>query len=166
MDNKKILVIYYSRSGVTKKVGQLISESLNCDIEEIEDTKNRKGIWGFIVSGKDSVFKKETVIKNIEKDPSEYDLVIIGTPVWASNMSCGVRTYINKNKDKLSNVAFFTTLGGGDSSKAFENMKNLCGANPLATLSIRDKDVINDRNSNYIDNFIDELKSKVNNSHS
>lgn len=166
MDNKKILVVYYSRSGITKKVVQLISKSLNCDMEEIEDTKNRRGIWGFIVSGKDGLFQKETRIKNTTNKPSEYDLVIICTPIWAGNMSCGVRTYINQNKEQLNNVAFVATSGGGDSSKALESMSNLCGKEALDTLSLRDKEVKNNISNNRINDFIDDLRAKVKNSHS
>ncbi|MDY6965570.1 MAG: hypothetical protein SVM80_06305 [Halobacteriota archaeon] len=36
-------LVYYSRTGTTKKVADAISDIINCDIEEIVDTKDRSG---------------------------------------------------------------------------------------------------------------------------
>jgi len=47
----KILVVFYSRSGRTKKIAEAISDILKCDKEEIFDLKNRKGIPGFLSAG-------------------------------------------------------------------------------------------------------------------
>ena len=77
----KALVVYYSRKGRTKKVAETISNIISCDIEEIADTKDRTGLLGYIHSGRQAMKKKLTAIKNTEKEPSKYDLVIIGTPV-------------------------------------------------------------------------------------
>ncbi|MEI6774938.1 MAG: hypothetical protein WCL18_09565 [bacterium] len=41
---KKILVLYYSRTGITKKLATFIGDVLDADIEEIVDTKNRSGV--------------------------------------------------------------------------------------------------------------------------
>jgi flavodoxin len=41
---KKILVVYYSRTGMTKKLANSIANLLFADIEEIVDTKNRSGL--------------------------------------------------------------------------------------------------------------------------
>jgi flavodoxin len=38
---KKILVVYYSRTGITKKLARSIVDILSADGEEIVDTKNR-----------------------------------------------------------------------------------------------------------------------------
>lgn len=35
----KTLLVYYSRTGVTRMIADTISESVKCDIEEIVDTK-------------------------------------------------------------------------------------------------------------------------------
>ena len=70
----KALVIYYSRTGRTKKVAETILNNLSCDIEEIVDIKKRTGPLGFFHSGRQVIKKKLSVIKNTEKEPSEYDL--------------------------------------------------------------------------------------------
>jgi len=138
----KTLVVYYSRSGNTKKVAEEISNRIKCDIEEIIDNKNRKGIIGWLRSGRDAHSKKLTTIKEIIKDPSKYDLVAIGTPVWAGLMAPAVRTYIYENKGKFKNVGFFCTCGSSPGDiKTFEEMEDYIGITPLSKLSITTKEL-------------------------
>ena len=44
--NMKILIAYYSRTGVTRKIAEKLKEKLGCDIEEIESVKDRSGMGG------------------------------------------------------------------------------------------------------------------------
>ena len=113
----KILVVFYSRSGKTKKVAGKISELLKCEIEEIIDMKNRKGIPGFLSAGTDANLRKLTAIKEIKNNPSLYDLVIVGTPIWSSNISTPIRTYLFLYKEEFKKVAFFCTRLGLDFKK-------------------------------------------------
>jgi flavodoxin len=138
----KPLVVFYSRSGVTRKVAESLSQKLGCDVEEVVDTKNRGGLWGYITSGYGANRKRLTVIRDTKYDPSQYDLVIIGTPVWAGLMSVPIRTYITKNMDKLKRVAFFCTLGSKDAPRIFPDMEELCGKRPVGTAMFRKGDVM------------------------
>lgn len=106
----KILIAYYSKTGITKRVANDLAKKLNADIDEIIDLKNRSGIFGWILGGRDAMKGYLTEIKTI-KNPKDYDLVIIGTPVWAANSTPAVRTYIHQFKDQLKKVAVFSTSG-------------------------------------------------------
>ncbi|MDP3065447.1 MAG: flavodoxin [Methanobacteriaceae archaeon] len=108
----KTLVVFYSRTGNTRRVAEEIQNSLDCDIEEIIDTKKRSGPLGYMKSGRDASSGKLTVLKDITHDPASYDLLIIGTPLWAWHVSTPARTYIHQNHTKFSKVAFFCTAGG------------------------------------------------------
>ncbi|HII95832.1 MAG TPA: hypothetical protein HA367_08920 [Candidatus Methanofastidiosum sp.] len=141
----KTLVVYYSRSGNTKKIAEEISNKMNCDIEEIIDNKNRKGIIGWLKSGRDARSKKLTTIKEMRKDIGKYDLVVIGTPIWAALMAPAVRTFINENKGEFKNVAFFCTCGSSGDVKTFEDMEDFIGITPLAKLTLTRKELIGDR---------------------
>ncbi len=105
------LVVYYSRTGHTKKVGDELAKALPGDVEEIVDTANRAGPIGWLMSGREGSGKKLAKIQPVKKDPANYDIVVIGTPIWAANMSSPVRTYLTENKAKFKNVAFFCTEG-------------------------------------------------------
>ena len=39
----KTLLVYYSRTDVTKKIAKMIQEKINCDIEEITDDDKYSG---------------------------------------------------------------------------------------------------------------------------
>lgn len=153
----KQLVVYYSRTGVTKTVGEELAKQLRCDAEEIISVKNRKGIIGYIISGKEAVLKKPAKIKEIKKDSSSYDIVIIGTPVWGHNMSSPIRTYLIKNKDKLKNVAFFCTMGSSGSQKTFNEMEKL-SKKPITVLELKTAEVKSREYENKLKEFVKLLR--------
>jgi len=84
-------------------------------------------------------------------------MIIIGTPNWASNMSCATRTYISQNKGKLKNVAFFCTAGGGSNGHIFADMKELCGKSPKATLELATKEVTEGEHIQKVNEFVKRL---------
>ena len=71
------LVVYYSRTGNTRKLAKIIAEKLKADIEEIEDSTSRSGPLGWLRAGRDAGLKSLTKLKPLKKDPSNYDMVII-----------------------------------------------------------------------------------------
>jgi flavodoxin len=155
------LVVYYSRSGNTKKVGDEIAGELKCDSEELLDTVNRSGPIGWLNSGRQASGKQLTKLKPIQKDPAKYDLVIIGTPVWARNVSTPVRTYLAENKDKLKNVAFFCTEGNTGDDVTFNNMEEACGKKPLGTLVVKVKDITTGSFADMAKKFAGEIKGSA-----
>ena len=85
---------------------------IGADIEEVIDQKKRNGPLGFLTGGSDARRGKETEISPTVKSPAEYDLIIVGTPVWASRPSPAIATYLKKNNLSGKKVAFFFTRGG------------------------------------------------------
>jgi len=150
----KTIVVFYSRTNNTKLVANIISKMLKCDIEEIIDTRNREGFFGYIRAGYESTFKKLTVIKKTKYNSSKYDLVIIGTPVWAG-LSSPVRTYLSKNKN-LKKVAFFCTMGGSGNKRTFRQMEGL-SKKPLATLTLTERELKTVDYQNKIKTFVDTI---------
>jgi len=137
----KALVVFYSRTGATKQVAEALAESLNCDSEELIDTKKRSGPLGFVSAGRDAKAKKLTKLTDIKRDPASYDLVILGTPIWAGTLSSATRTYIANNKSKFKRVAFFCTHGGSESQQLFAEMEALCERRPVSIFALQEKEV-------------------------
>ncbi|MGD2247145.1 MAG: NAD(P)H-dependent oxidoreductase [Candidatus Methanofastidiosia archaeon] len=154
----KTLVVYYSRTGHTKKVAKAIADTLSSDIEEIVDGQNRSGPIGFLRSGYQAYRKSLIDIKDLKKDVSEYDVVIIGTPVWAGTVSSPVRTFLHIYKDYFNKVAFFSTHGGDEPQKEFNEMKATCGKTPVCTASFSEKEADANRIED-INQFAAELKA-------
>ena len=100
----KTLVVYYSRTGRTKKIAEYIQSALDSEIDEIQDVKNRKGILGWISAGRDAGSKSLTPLEDVDKLPKDYSVVIIGSPTWNNSLSSPVRTYIDKFNEELSSI--------------------------------------------------------------
>ena len=134
----KSLIVYHSRTGNTKKLADVIADALNADIEPIVSDATAKS-WGRLVL--QALFKVQAEISQTTKDPSLYDLVVVGTPVWSHTMSTPVRTYLAKNKSKFKNIAFFCTYGGTGSERALKSMESFCGKTAVGTLDVLVKDL-------------------------
>lgn len=154
---KKILVVYYSRTQTTKNVAKILAEKLGADLEEIKDTVNRMGAKGYLISGRDATLRRLTTLLKSEKNPADYDLVIIGTPIWSWNMSVPVRTYVTENKSNFPEVAFFCTMGGSGDERAFKEMSEIIGKEPVGTLTIKTVDVVKNLAEEKIEEFVKTL---------
>lgn len=154
-----VLVAYYSRTGHTRQVAEAIAKALQCDIEEILDTVNRAGPIGFLMAGRSAMSGGLTKLKPIRKDPASYDLVVIGTPVWAGHMSTPVRTYIAENKDKIKNAAFFVTEGSSGDEATLKEMEELSDKKAAATLVVMASDRTKGHVTDKVKAFTDKLKA-------
>ena len=162
MEEMKVLVVYYTRKGTTKKVAELISHKLKCECEEIIDKKERKKfIIGFLTSGRDATREFLADIKNIQHNPNLYDLIILGTPIWNKRMTPAIRAYISENKTKFNNLCFFCThlkrIGMGIT---FEQMAKLSEVTPILNLEITKYDIKKGYHLEKIDKFVLELNTK------
>jgi len=153
------LVVYYSRTGTTRKVAEKLASLLKCVSEEIHDITNRKGRLGWLRAGKDATSKKLTKLETVNADPAAYDIVIIGTPMWNRTLSTPIRAYLTQYKDRFKKVAFFCTHQYTDDDP-FEEMESICGKTPVATLRLhRKREVEADQYLKKAEEFIDKLTS-------
>ena len=154
----KTLIVYYSRTGVTKKVAEILRQKLNCDVEEIIDNKNRKGPVGYMLSGREAMKKITPPIEPLTKNIADYDLVIVGTPVWAFTMSSPIRTFLTEQKDKIKKTAFFVTESGSGHEKTFQYMAEIIDQQPIATLNFITTDVIKGNPEEKICQFVSRMQ--------
>jgi len=161
--DKKVLVVYYSKTGNTGRVARDVASALHADIEKVIDKKNRNGFWAFFISGRDAMKKRKTEIGPLQKDPADYDLVVLGTPVWAWNITPAIRTYLDMNRDKLKNTAYIITSGGTPAEKIIPSCEEVTGKKCLAyagfvAKELRDEKLYKEK----LARFIEELKKQVN----
>lgn len=156
---KKILIVFYSRSGTTKKVAEMLAQKLGAEIEEIKDTVDRTGAKGYLISGRDATLKKLTTLQPSQHNPADYDLVIIGTPIWGWNLSVPVRTYLEEHKNDFKAAALFCAMGGSGDKRAGEEFEKIVGKKPLALIGIITKEIVTDNFENKVDQFVAELDS-------
>ena len=152
------LVVYYSRTGTTKKVAEEISKALKCDIESICDNKTRSGVKGYIICGFEGARRKIVKINAPKKKASDYDVVIIGTPIWGWNMSSLIRGYLTNYGKDCKNVAFFCTQGGSGAEKAFKEMGEICGKRAVAVMALTTKEVNEGSHTDKVKVFAGKIK--------
>lgn len=153
----KTLVTFYSRTGNTKRMAELIANKLHADIDEIIDQKNRQGILGFIFGGRDAVKQSLTEI-TISKNPAEYDLVIIGTPVWAGSSTPAFRTYLTENKNKIKKAAVFITSSGDTVDKTVTVFENILDKKSIAFVGWTGAEINQNNIDSKLNKFLKDIK--------
>lgn len=141
MDRSRILVVYFSRSGVTREVAQAIRKELHCGIAHLVDRTPREGARGYVRSVVDGILKRPADLLPLAVPLSSYDLVVLGGPIWNGSASTPVRTFLSRHKDELPRIAFFCTYTGRGSTRGLRRMTELAGKPPLLTLALRRAEV-------------------------
>lgn len=150
-----VLVAYYSRTNITKKLAEEIAAKLNADIEEINPKVNYNGKIGYMRGGKDAISEKIIDLEQTKYDPSNYDVVYLGVPVWAGKSATPMISYIKENEGKFNEVKFFVTAGSTGFEGTFEQMEKFVGKAPQKTLALTTKEVKKDEYGNKLESFIE-----------
>ena len=155
----KTLIVYYSRTGRTKKIAEKIQSALDGEIDRIQDIKNREGKLGWLFAGIDAEIKATTKLKGVQLNPSDYDVIIIGSPTWNGHVSVPIRSYIQQYREDLAHVALFST-GDVDKLNAIEDMKEMLMKRVLTSMHfIREKEIDNNKYHEKVETFVEKIKS-------
>ncbi|UYP47454.1 hypothetical protein NEF87_003739 [Candidatus Lokiarchaeum ossiferum] len=108
------LVVYYSLTNTTKTIAESIQKELSCDILRIQPVKelNPEGGAKFVWGGMQATMHTKPKIEPHFLELSNYDLIFIGTPVWAWTFAPPIRTFLAENNLQNKNVALWTCAGG------------------------------------------------------
>lgn len=154
----KTLIVYYSRTGATRKAAEMLAQKLGAEIEELKDMVDRSGATGYLAAGRDATLRRLTKLEPAKHNPADFDLVVIGTPIWSWNLSAAARTYLEEQKGKLNKVAFFCTMGGSGDSRARKDLEKILGHEVIAELSLTTKEVIKDEFEGKVSAFVEVIK--------
>lgn len=110
----KTLVAFYSFEGNTRFVADQMATALQADRLDLilhDDLKSRsfiKYLWG----GKQVLLKQRPALEPFDIDPQAYDLILLGTPVWAGTYAPALATFFDRVTFSDRNVALFCCYGG------------------------------------------------------
>lgn len=109
------LVVYYSLEGHVKELAEALSEETGADIIRVQpkDDVPVTGFFRYLKGGGQVVRKKEPEIYPLSLDPAEYDLLFIGSPVWAGGYAPALRTLFAQINLKGKKAALFVSHRGG-----------------------------------------------------
>ena len=113
----KILVVYYSAQNHTKSVAERIAKNLNADIFEIvpEDVYTSEDLnWNNsnsrVSKEHDDEYLRNVKLKNTKVNNwEEYDIVLIGYPIWWGIAAWPVNTFVKENNFDGKTVIPFCT---------------------------------------------------------
>ncbi len=139
----KSIIIYYSYSGNTKRVADILAEYLKPKYEvKISRLEPQDESTSFFAQARRAFFHKKAKIPLADFDLSDYDLICLGTPVWAFGPAPAMNAYLDKCSGVEGKVlVLFTTYGSGTGvGKCFRYMEAILskkGAKGFSKFSIQ-----------------------------
>lgn len=106
------LLVYYSRSGNSRLVAETLQEQLSYPVEPIQSTQNREGFLGILTCVLDQLMDRDDIIKPLEKDPKDYNPIILVSPIWIGKLSSPARTFIKQAKLEGKDMYLVLTYNG------------------------------------------------------
>jgi len=88
----KILVVYYSRTGHTRKAATALAGRLGAEIVQIEPDGRVNLAFGVV----EAMLGMTAPIKSCKTDLANIDILIIATPVWATKIPPYVTMYLSQ----------------------------------------------------------------------
>ena len=155
----KTLVAFYSRTGNTALLADKISKLLGADSDRIISKDSYDGWLGYWRGAFHSLNNTRVVIEDAKLPPAQYDLVIVGGPVWGARIASPVRTYLRQHGSEFKSAAFFVTQGGARPGISFKQMAAMSGKQPIATLSISSGKFFRPPDDSGVRAFVDQIKT-------
>lgn len=125
----KKLVAYFSASGVTAKVADMLADAVGADIHEIRPknpyTKadlnwlNKKSRSSVEMNNK--TFRPEIAESNVQI--AEYDVIFLGFPIWWYVAPTIINTFLESADFSGKKIILFATSGGSKFGKTVEELK-------------------------------------------
>lgn len=149
-----------TRTGNTEKIARKVHEAIGGDIELITEKMNRKGIIGWMKTGSQNSKRAVGEINPTEHDPSDYDLVVLASPVWAGSVSAPMRGYMTLNAEKLTRTAVFLTNDSGQVGAAFTEIREILPNIPEVEGSLQ-RSKAKDEFDSTVSAFIERITSLI-----
>jgi flavodoxin len=127
----KTLIVYYSFEGNCASIAEKIKAALpEADVLRLvpEDEEKKTGLAKYVWGGRQVFLGRRPKLKPWSVDPDAYDLLILGTPVWAWSYSPALASFLQETKIAGKKVALFCCHGGGP-MKTLEKLKKALPGN-------------------------------------
>lgn len=134
----KKLIVFYSLDGNTRFIAQEIAKNIEGDILELKTVKAipEKGIMKYFWGGKQIVMKEQPEFQPYNRNFNDYELIFLGTPVWAGTFVPAIKTFLSENDLSNKKIFLFASCGGSI-DKTFINLKKeLNGAKIIGELGL------------------------------
>lgn len=104
-----IQVVYFSRTGNSKRVAEKIAQQLNSDIIQVDDHKCWKGLIGYIRAGFYATIDRKVKITFSSPLKSDHDCIVV-SPLWAGDTAPAIRAFFKMFPKEKSHL-IVTSIG-------------------------------------------------------
>lgn len=121
------LLVYFSYTGHTKYIAEIIKQNINCDVIRLEPVIPYSNDYNKVVNDEQNQESSDIIpeIKDINIDLDLYDTIIIGTPVWWYRSAPVIRAFLKKY-DLSNKIIIPYATNAGWLGKTFNEIKSLC----------------------------------------
>ena len=121
------LLVYFSYTGHTKYIAEIIKQNINCDAIRLEPVIPYSNDYNKVVNDEQNQESSDKIpeIKDINIDLDLYDTIIIGTPVWWYRSAPVIRAFLKKY-DLSNKIIIPYATNAGWLGKTFNEIKSLC----------------------------------------
>ncbi len=120
-----VLVLYYSRSGNTEAMAREIARKFQADIIKLTAESYTLDFKGWINANIDAWNQNPTVIEPETIDISNYNLIILGSPIWYFRPAPPLWTFVEKNNFQGKAVVLFNTFNSRFKSEEIHKFQKL-----------------------------------------
>ncbi len=126
--NPNKLVVYFSRMGYVRKIAYQKANECGAEIYEVKSTERTDGTLGFWWCGRFGMHRWNMPIEEITVDLTNYDEIIICSPIWVFSICGPIRTFLNQAKGKIKKVEYvFIHFTEGNYEQVALGADNLLG---------------------------------------
>ena len=124
--NKK-LTVYFSYTGNTRKIANMIKDKLNCEILELKPVEPYSTDYQKVVDEEQNLEGSNHLreYQDINVNLNDYDTIILGTPVWWYRETPVIRTFLKEN-DLSNKIIIPYATNAGWLGKTFIEIKKMC----------------------------------------
>ena len=111
----KVLVLYYSQTGVTKTVAEELQTRLGADIEAVQAVVPYDGDFMATIERSRQEMESGAFpdIEPLKVDVRDYDVVFLGFPIWFGTYATPIATLLNTTDFSGKKIVPFCTFGSG-----------------------------------------------------
>ena len=125
----KILVSYFSASGITKNVASKIAQAVDGDLFEIEpkDKYTDSDLNWMDKQSRSSIEMNENIkpeILNKVSNLDDYDTIILGFPIWWYKEPTIIDKFLDENDMTGKKIYVFVTSGSSTIESTYKSLKN------------------------------------------
>lgn len=130
---KKMLVAYFSHTGNTRAIAQMIKDATGADVFEIVPANPYPENYGAVLARGRQELKDDLrpELKTAVPDLAPYDVIFVGSPNWFNTIVPPVMAFLSGRDFTGKTLVPFMTHGGGGLGKSVQDVKRLA---PGATL--------------------------------